>query len=35
MKNKIISGLKTAEVKQKLQAGRRSKVNESEKERVK
>ena len=34
MKNKSITGLETAEVKQQLQEGRRSKVNESEKERV-
>lgn len=34
MKNKNITGLETAEVKKQLQEGRRSKVNESEKEHV-
>ena len=34
MKNTNITGLETAEVKKQLQEGRRSKVNESEKEHV-
>jgi hypothetical protein len=34
MKNKSITGLAIAEVKKQLQEGRRSKVNESEKEHV-